>query len=304
MKPPLAHALFDMRVSGRLSPLITPHSPAGFHEAAEAARYLRARWRAQPRVAIVLGTGLQDVVSRLEDVQAIAYRSIPHFPRPSVEGHRGVLHAGEWESTPVVFLAGRVHLYEGYTPAEVVLPVRALALAGVGVFVITCAAGGIAARATPGRFMLLADHLNLHGANPLAGPHDERWGNRFVDMSEAYDRALRALARRAARALRIPCFEGVYASLPGPSFETPAEIRALRQLGADAVGMSAVPEVLAVRQWGAHVLAIATITNRAAGLSRTFLRHEEVLQIGRRATPHLSRWIGAMLPELARENSE
>ncbi len=293
-----------MKISDRHSLLITPHSPAGYHEADGAARYLRARWRAHPRVAIVLGTGLQDVVNRLEGMQAIAYRAIPHFPRPTVEGHRGVLYAGKWVSTPVAILAGRVHLYEGYTPAEIVLPVRALALAGVRVFVITCAAGGIGPRATPGHFMLVSDHLNLQGANPLAGPHDGHWGSRFVDMTAAYDGALRALARRAARTLRVPFFEGMYASLSGPSFETPAEIRALRRLGADAVGMSTVPEVLAARQLGARVLAIATITNRAAGVSRIPLRHEEVSKVGRRATPSLWRWLEAMLPELGLEKSE
>ncbi|MBZ5561055.1 MAG: purine-nucleoside phosphorylase [Acidobacteriia bacterium] len=290
-----------MKIAARHSSLITRHSPSGYREAAEVARYLRARWRAQPRVAIVLGTGLQDVVHGLEEMQTIAYKSIPHFPRPSGEGHRGVLHLGQWRGAPVAFLAGRAHLYEGYTPAEVVLPVRALALAGVRVFVMTCAAGGIAPRATPGSFMLFSDHLNFQGASPLTGPHDARWGNRFVDMTVTYDGALRALAGRAARALHIPCFEGVYASLPGPSFETPAEIRSLRRLGADAVGMSTVPEVLAVRQRGARVLAIATITNRAAGLSRTSLRHEEVTEVGQRASPDLSRWLEAILPGLARE---
>ncbi len=292
-----------MKTAARHPSLVSGHPLPGYREAAEAARYLLARWRVRPRVAIVLGTGLQEVVYGIEKLQSIAYRSIPHFPIPSVEGHCGVLHLGHWRGVAVAILVGRVHLYEGYTPAEVVLPARALAMSGVRVFVLTCAAGGIAPRATPGRFMLFSDHLNFQAANPLAGAHDARWGNRFVDMTETYDRALRAAAKRAARARGISCFEGAYASLLGPSFETPAEIRALRRLGADAVGMSTVPEVLALRQLGARVLAIATITNRAAGLSRAALSHEEVTEVGQRASLHLARWLEAMLPELARMKS-
>ncbi len=287
-----------MKKPARRSSSFTRNSEAGIPEATEAAHYLRARWLVQPRVAVVLGSGLQESVHRVELPQAIAYETIPHFPRPSVAGHRGMLRVGQWRNTAVAILEGRVHIYEGYAPAEVVFPIRALALAGVEVFVMTCAAGGIASRATPGRWMLFSDHLNFQGANPLAGPHDARWGNQFVDMADAYDPALRALARRAARSLRVPCFEGVYASLPGPNFETPAEIRALRRLGADAVGMSTVPEVLAARQLGARVLAIAAITNRAAGLSRTPLSHDEVLRTGQRAARDLARWLEAILPRM------
>lgn len=292
-----------MRKPARHSLLVTRHSSPGYREAAEAARNLQARWRLRPRVAIVLGSGLEEVVQRVTRPQAMTYESVPHFPRPGVAGHHGVLLAGQWRNTEVAILEGRVHLYEGYTPAEVAFPVRALALAGVRWFVLTCAAGGIAARAMPGRFMIFSDHLNFQGANPLAGSYDARWGNRFVDMADAYDPALRALARRSARALRIPCFEGVYASLLGPNYETPAEIRALRRLGADAVGMSTVPEVLAARQLGARVLAIAAITNRAAGLSPTPLSHSDVLRTGRKASRDLARWLETILPGLGRKES-
>jgi purine-nucleoside phosphorylase len=199
-------------------------------------------------------------------------------------------------------LEGRVHLYEGFAPAEVVFPVRVLGLTGVKVVLLTCAAGGISPRAVPGSFMLFSDHLNLQGVNPLTGSHDARWGPRFVDMSESYDPELRHQARRAAARLRLKCFEGVYAALLGPTYETPAEIQALRRLGADAVGMSTVPEVLAARQLGMRVLALASITNRAAGLSRRPLSHEEVLEAGKRAGRHLARLLDALIVHLNEVN--
>jgi purine-nucleoside phosphorylase len=218
-----------------------------------------------------------------------------------VGGHGGVLHLGFWGEVPVAVLAGRVHLYEGYGPGEVVFPVRVLALAGIRSFTTTCAAGGIAPCATPGSLMVISDHLNFQGANPLAGFHDQRWGERFVDMTQAYDPGLRRCALKAARAMRLKCFEGVYASLLGPTYETPAEVRALRTLGADAVGMSTVPEVIAVHQMGVPALAVAVITNRAAGLSRNPLSHAEVLQTGQATSRDLARLIEAVLPALAQE---
>jgi purine-nucleoside phosphorylase len=192
-----------------------------------------------------------------------------------------------------------MHLYEGYSAAEVAFPTRVLALAGVPILIATCAAGGIAPGATPGSFMVFRDHLNYQGSNPLAGPHDARWRERFVDMSEAYDPQLRLEARRAARACGVKYFEGVYAALLGPSYETPAEIRALRRLGADAVGMSTVPEVLAARQAGLRVLAIASISNRAAGLSKTPLNHREVLSAGKNAGRDLARLLDHLSRKLA-----
>jgi len=176
--------------------------------------------------------------------------------------------------------------------------VRALALAGVEVFILTCAAGGIAAKSKPGGFMLFSDHLNLQGVNPLVGIHDPRWGAQFVDLTEAYDPRLRGITRKAATKLRVPCFEGVYASLLGPTYETPAEIRALKRMGADAVGMSTVPEVMAARQLQRRVLAIATISNRAAGLAGKPLSHEEVLAAGRAASHNLANLLDVILPQL------
>lgn len=276
-----------------------PHPAPGYREARQATGYLRARWGAPPRVAVILGSGLKDVALRLREARQVAYRSIPHFPRPAVAGHAGTLHLGFWGDVPAAVLEGRVHLYEGYSPAQVVFPVRVMALAGVRAFVMTCAAGGIAPRATPGSLMFFSDHLNFQGTNPLAGSHDERWGARFVDLTECYDSDLRADASRAAKAFRLPHFEGVYAALLGPTYETPAEIRALRRLGADAVGMSTVLEAIAARQAGARVLAVAAITNRAAGLGPTPLNHQEVLALGRAASSNLARLLEAILPRAA-----
>jgi len=271
----------------------------GYPEAVEAAQFLASRWSRRPRVGLILGSGLEGVGRDLREMRRISYRSVPHFPQPTVAGHRGTLHLGFWGDVPVAILAGRVHLYEGYSPAETVFPTRVLALADIEFLVVTCAAGGIAPRAAPGCLMIFSDHLNLQGVNPLAGFHDLRWGPRFVDLSDVYDRKLGADARRVARALGLKCFEGVYASVLGPSYETPAEIRALRRLGADAVGMSTVPEVIAARQMGVRVLALAMITNRAAGLGTRPLSHEEVLKVGKSASRSLARLLDTLLPQLA-----
>ncbi len=263
----------------------------GYREALRAERFLKAGWGPRRRVGVILGSGLGDLVHRVRVSKQIPYRSIPFFPWPAVEGHAGTLHLGSWRGVPVAVLEGRAHLYEGFTPAEVAFPTRALALVGLEFLLVTCAAGGIAPRATPGCFIIFSDHLNLQGTNPLAGVRDRRWGGRFVDLSRAYDPELRKEARRAARACGLKCFEGIYAAVLGPNYETPSEIRALRRLGADAVGMSAVPEVMAARQLGVRVLAIATITNRAAGLSQRPVTHQEVLETGKRSAENLGRWL-------------
>jgi len=270
-----------------------------YSEALRAVKYLEARWPAAPRVGIVLGSGLGAVLPDLRRARKIPWTSIPGFPRPSVAGHGGGLHLGFWGDVPVAVLAGRVHLYEGYGPGEVVFPARVLALAGIRSFIATCAAGGIAPRATPGSLMVFSDHLNFQGANPLAGVHDPRWGEMFLDMTRTYDPRLRLYTLKAARALGLKCFEGVYASLLGPTYETPAEIRALTTLGADAVGMSTVPEIIAVHQMGVRAMAVAVITNRAAGLSPKPLSHEEVLEASQAAARDLVRLISAAMPALA-----
>ncbi len=259
---------------------------------------MHRRARKFPRVAIVLGSGLGELAGRVSDATVIPYRRIPHFPRPAVKGHAGTLHLGHWGKLPVAILQGRVHLYEGYTPAEIVFPVRALGLAGVEILIPTCAAGGIAPSARSGSLMLFSDHINFQGWSPLGGDVDERWGTRFLDLSAAYDLRLRRIARQAAKALRLKYFEGVYAAVPGPNYETPAEIRALKRLGADAVGMSTVPEVIAARQMNMRVLAIAAITNRAAGLAKGPLGHEDVLEAGHRASGDLTRLLDRVLRRL------
>jgi purine-nucleoside phosphorylase len=263
----------------------------GYAQALRAADYLKRRSKPFPQVGIVLGSGLGAVASRLTETVSIPYSRIPHFPRPAVEGHAG--------RVPVALLAGRVHFYEGYTPAEVVFAVRTLGLAGVRTFILTCAAGGIAAEAVTGSLMVFSDHLNFLGGSPLAGPHDKRWGERFIDMTCAYDAGLRRAALKAARALRLKCFEGVYAAVRGPQFETPAEIRSLKRFGADAVGMSTVPEVIAARQLGPRVLAVALISNRAAGLARQPLGHGEVLAAGKRGAENLACLLDRSIPGLA-----
>ncbi|HEV2424021.1 MAG TPA: purine-nucleoside phosphorylase [Terriglobia bacterium] len=266
-----------------------PRTPrTDYDRALAAARYIRATGGLSPRLGMILGSGLGEVVERLENPRRLPYASIPHFPRSTVAGHAGELALGHWSGVPTAMLCGRMHLYEGYTPSEVVLAARALALAGIEYLFVTCAAGGIGARCLPGSLMIFSDHLNYQGVNPLVGPEDARLGPRFIEMSEAYDRELRTLARRGAHKLRLKCSEGVYAGLLGPSFETPAEIRALRRLGADAVGMSTVLEVIAARQRGVRVLAVASITNRAAGLTRERLSHQEVLEAGRRGARNLA----------------
>jgi purine-nucleoside phosphorylase len=287
----------------RQSSLVTS-SLRGYDEALAAADFIQSRSGLQPRVGIVLGSGLGELVARIENPRRLPYSTIPHFPHSTVVGHTGELVIGTWRGEPVAALSGRAHLYEGYSPAEVVLPARALALAGIEFLLISCAAGGIGTRCTPGSLMILSDHLNYQGANPLTGPEDPRLGPRFIDMSAAYDGTLRSLAVRAARKLRLKCSEGVYAALRGPSFETPAEIRALRALGADAVGMSTVPEVIAARQQGLRVLAVASITNRAAGLSMRHLSHQEVLEAGRQGARDLARLFDEVVAKIGELRAE
>jgi len=261
---------------------------AGFTErldAAFAALPAEARERT-PRVGIILGSGLGDFARQVTGVP-VALAAIPGMPRPTVEGHGGVLTVGR----EVAVLAGRVHAYEGNEPDDVILPAFLLARLGIRTLVVTNAAGGINRSFAPGDLVLISDHLNLTGFNPLRGP-DYRPGPRFPDMSEAYARRLRALAQEAADT-RLP--EGVYAALPGPSYETPAEIRMLAAMGADLVGMSTVPEVIAVRSLGIEVLGISCVTNMAAGILPQPLAHDEVIERGRQTAPRFARLLGATI---------
>ena len=260
-----------------------------------AAAYVAERLREPPRVGLVLGSGLGGFAQELSDGVQIPYADIPEMPRPLVVGHAGNLCTGLVAGVPVACLQGRSHIYEGHTPARAVFGVRVLAQLGCKAVLLTNAAGGIHASFEPGDLMLITDHLNLLGDNPLRGPSYGE-GPRFPDLSQAYDATLLQFARDAARAAKVTLREGVYAAMLGPSYETPAEIRMLRTLGADAVGMSTVPEVIALRQLGVRVGAMSCITNLAAGISAQPLDHSEVEATARRSrsafSEVLSRWAG------------
>ena len=253
-----------------------------YEQLTQAADSIRAKVRLAPRVAVVLGSGLGDFASIPVDAVSIPYEQLPHWPASRVVGHEGRLVLGTINNRDVAVLAGRCHLYEGHLPQTVTFAVRALGVLGVETVILTNAAGGINTSFGEGALMVIDDHLNLTGVNPLAGPNDERLGPRFPDMSEVYSARLRAIADDAGRAAGVPLRHGVYAALLGPSYETPAEIRYLRTIGADAVGMSTVPEVIAARHMGLNVLAISCITNMAAGVLPQPLRHEEVMETARR----------------------
>jgi purine-nucleoside phosphorylase len=254
----------------------------GADDAAVAARWLAARTDLRPTLALVLGSGFQRVAERVEVEVALEMRAVPGFPAPSVGGHAGRVIFGRLGGVPVCVLSGRCHYYEGHELETVTRPIRALAALGVRDVVLTNAAGGIRSGFRPGDLMLLSDHINLMGANPLRGPL--RPGReRFVDLSRAYDAGLADAMRRAARASRVRLRTGVYLAVSGPSYETPAEIRAFRVLGADAVGMSTVPEVIVARQEGLAVSGLSCITNLAAGLGNPFLSHADVLAAGESA---------------------
>lgn len=272
-----------------------------YDQARKAARYVLKRTRLRPRVALVLGSGLGAFGDSLDAAVKIPYKQIPHFPVSTAVGHAGRLVLGRSGGVPVAVLQGRVHSYEGYSMEQVVFPTRVLKLMGVRVLVVTNAAGGINRRLRGRGLLLIRDHINLMGGNPLRGPNDARFGPRFPDMSEAYTVRLRALALRTARRLKIPLFEGVYAALAGPSYETPAEIRYLARIGADVVGMSTAPEVIAASHMGMQVLGFSSVTNLAAGLSKKKINHEEVLEAGERIAGDLTRFLRALLPGLAKE---
>ncbi len=251
----------------------------------------------RPRVAIVLGSGLGSVADNVDSAIRIPYSAIPGFPEPGAPGHKGELVGGTLEGVPLLAQSGRFHLYEGHAPAVAALPTRVFARLGVRTLIVTNAAGGIRHTFRPPTLMLIADHINLMFRNPLAGPV-EQGEERFPDMSDPYDAELRARARDVARAERIPLEEGVYAALLGPAFETPAEIRMLARLGADAVGMSTVPEVITARARGIRCLGFSSVTNVAAGLTAQKLSHQEVLEAGRGLAGQLERLIRGVLKRL------
>jgi purine-nucleoside phosphorylase len=248
-----------------------------------AARAVRERCGEAPATAIVLGSGLGAVADSLHDASAVGYDELPYWPVPEVIGHAGRLVVGTMAGRRVAALSGRVHVYEGHDLSAVVFAVRVMARLGVQELILTNAAGGINTGMSSGVLMVIDDHINLLGGNPLAGPNDDRLGPRFPDMSEVYSARLRQVADQAARSAGVPLAHGVYAAVPGPSYETPAEIRYLRAIGADAVGMSTVPEAITARHMGMAVLGISCITNMAAGVSAQPFEDDEVLETARRA---------------------
>lgn len=267
----------------------------------EAAEAVRRRLTIQPRVGLILGSGLNAVAEAVQAETVVPYAEIPHFPQATVEGHVGRLVIGRLEGQGVMVMQGRAHYYEGYSMAEVTLPVRAMQLLGVEVLIVTNAAGGLNPAFHPGDVMVIRDHINLvgmAGLNPLRGPNLDRFGPRFPDMSRAYDPDLRAMARAVAGQEGIPCHEGVYICLAGPSFETPADIRFLRIIGADAVGMSTVPEVTVARHGGMRVLGLSGISNVAVIDGEGETTHEEVLETGRLLAPRLETIIRGVLKQL------
>ena len=279
---------------------------SSFDQAAEAASFLRSRLGAlAPRIAIVLGSGLGAVAEAVSDPVFIPYAEIPHFPQSTVVGHSGRIVAGILNGVPVAVMQGRVHFYEGYTPQQVVFPLRVLGALGVQTVVLTNAAGGIQEGYHVGQLVLLADHINHMGWNPLIGPNEPRFavrpgaGVRFFDMTEAYSQDLRALAHQAAANEGFALIEGVYLAVSGPCFETPAEIRAFRALGATLVGMSTVPETIAARHMGMEVLGISCVTNLAAGLGESELSHEEVFAAGKQEELRLAGLLQRLAPAIA-----
>jgi purine-nucleoside phosphorylase len=256
--------------------------------------------QAAPKVGIVLGSGLGAFADALSGATVISYADLPHFPLSGVPGHAGRLVLGTLGGESLVAMQGRVHFYEGYSPHEVAFPARVLCGLGIKALVVTNAAGGINLGFQAGDLMAITDHLNLAGYNPLIGPNDDRLGPRFPDMSHTYDPKLLALLKASAQAVGVPLREGVYACLSGPSYETPAEIRMLRTLGADAVGMSTVPEVIAAAHMGVRVTGISCITNLAAGITDHSLSHEEVAQTAARVRGVFQKLLERFLPEVAR----
>ena len=277
----------------------TPVLPGEFERAGLAADFIFSRTKLRPQIALVLGSGLGAFADEFSSATRIPYAEIPYFPRSTAIGHLGQLVVGKVGAIPVAGMQGRVHLYEGYSAKDVVFPIRVFVRMGVKAVILTNAAGGIKREFTQGRLVVISDHINLQGVNPLTGPNDERFGLRFHDMTNAYDKRFREMAVGEGNRLGIGIYEGVYAGLAGPSYETPAEIRYLRTIGADLVGMSTVPEVIAARHSGLRVLGISCVTNAAAGILDQPLNHVEVLETAERVKGQFISLLKAVIPRIA-----
>ena len=276
-----------------------------YTQAQFAAAHIRSRATLQPTIGIILGSGLGDFATSIQPATRIAYTEIPHFPRSTVEGHSGHLVLGHISGVPVAVMQGRIHAYEGYTLDQVTFPTRVLGLLGCKILIVTNAAGGIRTTLEQGSIVAISDHINLTGTNAAAGPNEPRFtvvgepAQRFFDMSSAYSRRLRTLAIEEAARQEFLLSEGVYLAVLGPSFETPAEIRAFRTLGADLVGMSTVHEVIVARHMGLEVLGLSVVTNMAAGVLDKPLDHYEVLETGRRVEAQFTSLLTALIPQIA-----
>ena len=270
-----------------------------FERAGLVADFIFSRTKLRPQIALVLGSGLGAFADEFTGATKIPYADIPYFPRSTAIGHAGQLVVGKVGAIPVAGMQGRVHLYEGYSAKDVVFPIRVFARMGVKAVILTNAAGGIKREFTQGRLVVISDHINLQGVNPLTGPNDERFGLRFHDMTGAYDKRFREMAVGEGNRLGIGMYEGVYTALAGPSYETPAEIRYLRTIGADLVGMSTVPEVIAARHSGMLVLGISCVTNAAAGILDQPLNHVEVLETAERVKGQFISLLKAVIPRIA-----
>jgi purine-nucleoside phosphorylase len=274
-------------------------SAGEFERAGLAADFIFSQTPLRPKIALVLGSGLGAFADEFADASKIPYAKIPHFPQSTAIGHAGKLVIGKVGAIPVAGMQGRVHLYEGYSAKQVAFPIGVFARMGVKAVILTNAAGGIKREFSQGRLVVISDHINLQGVNPLTGPNDERFGLRFHDMTAAYDRRFREITVGEGNRLGIGMYEGVYAALLGPSYETPAEIRYLRAIGADLVGMSTVPEVIAARHSGIRVLGISCVTNAAAGILDQPLNHLEVLETADRVKGQFIGLLKAVIPRIA-----
>jgi purine-nucleoside phosphorylase len=270
-----------------------------YERADEAARFINLKCGSRkPRVAVVLGSGLGGVADAVEEAVDISYDEIPYFPVSTVEGHAGKLIIGSLGGIDVLLMNGRFHFYEGYTMQEVTLPVRVFSLLGIQSLILTNAAGGAAKHLSPGTLMIINDHINLMGDNPLYGPNEDRFGVRFPDMTNIYTPAYIEIAKAAAREMKLKLAEGVYLALRGPSYETPAEVRLFAGLGGDALGMSTVPEAIVARHSGMKILAFSCITNFAAGMSGDEIHHGEVMDVGKKAGKQLAELVVKIIPQL------
>ena len=279
-----------------------PHKAAGpgpeFVRAETAAKFIQKKTRLRPKIALVLGSGLGAFADEFVQATRIPYSKIPHYPRSTAIGHAGQLVIGTVEGVEVAGMQGRVHLYEGYSAKELAFPIRVFARMGVKAIILTNAAGGVKREFIEGRLVVISDHINLLGVNPLAGPNEDKFGGRFPDMTAAYDKRFRELTLAEGRLLGINLGEGVYAAVAGPSYETPAEVRYLRSIGADLVGMSTVPEVIAARHSGLRVLGISCVTNAAAGVLDQPLDHKDVLETAERMKGEFTGLLRAVIPDL------